>query len=249
VSQPQSVLLVIAHPDDEAMFFIPALLSLQALGYQIAVLCLSNGDFIPAQSLIRPQELRESLRYLGISAERLHMLEPNRAFADGPQVHWSAARIAAIIDDYIARHPVDILLSFDEWGISQHPNHQAVYHGLVYWGRQRRSAMGRMAVATGAGEAGEAGEGKREGAAVGSDIQLWALETCSLWRKFLGLIDACLMWWWPPLGAEHWVFITPLACFIVWGAMLCHRSQLLWFRCLFVWFSRYSYLNSLRRIF
>ncbi len=38
------VLLVIAHPDDEAMFFVPALHSLAEAGATVGVLCLSNGE-------------------------------------------------------------------------------------------------------------------------------------------------------------------------------------------------------------
>jgi N-acetylglucosaminylphosphatidylinositol deacetylase len=37
------VLLVIAHPDDETMFFAPSLVSLHELGVSVRILCLSNG--------------------------------------------------------------------------------------------------------------------------------------------------------------------------------------------------------------
>jgi N-acetylglucosaminylphosphatidylinositol deacetylase len=40
------VLLVTAHPDDEAMFFAPTLLWLAAQGVQTYVLCLSNGELL-----------------------------------------------------------------------------------------------------------------------------------------------------------------------------------------------------------
>lgn len=36
-------LLVIAHPDDEAMFFSAALQALHAAGARVAILCLSSG--------------------------------------------------------------------------------------------------------------------------------------------------------------------------------------------------------------
>lgn len=39
-------LLVIAHPDDEAMFFAPTVLRLRALGLPVFVLCLSTGAFV-----------------------------------------------------------------------------------------------------------------------------------------------------------------------------------------------------------
>ncbi len=42
-SRPLRALLVVAHPDDEAMFFAPTLLRLVASGGDTAVLCLSTG--------------------------------------------------------------------------------------------------------------------------------------------------------------------------------------------------------------
>lgn len=39
----QAVLLVTAHPDDEAMFFAPTIHRLQQQGAAIQILCLSNG--------------------------------------------------------------------------------------------------------------------------------------------------------------------------------------------------------------
>jgi len=41
------VLLVIAHPDDEVMFFAPSILSLISHRIDLRVLCLSIGEFAP----------------------------------------------------------------------------------------------------------------------------------------------------------------------------------------------------------
>lgn len=61
------VCLLIAHPDDEAMFFAPAVLSLTrpASGNSVRILCLSTGD---ADGLgdTRRRELRKSARLLGV---------------------------------------------------------------------------------------------------------------------------------------------------------------------------------------
>ena len=41
----RNVLFVIAHPDDEAMFFVPTVLSLKGYsGYKLHLLCLSSGN-------------------------------------------------------------------------------------------------------------------------------------------------------------------------------------------------------------
>jgi N-acetylglucosaminylphosphatidylinositol deacetylase len=39
----KNILYVIAHPDDEAMFFVPSILSLREKN-KLWLLCLSNGD-------------------------------------------------------------------------------------------------------------------------------------------------------------------------------------------------------------
>lgn len=63
------ICLLIAHPDDEAMFFSPTLLWLTRpeLGNQIFILCLSSGD---ADGLghVRKEELRKSALLLGVKS-------------------------------------------------------------------------------------------------------------------------------------------------------------------------------------
>lgn len=61
------ICLLIAHPDDEAMFFAPAVLALARpeLGNHVKILCLSSGD---AEGLgdVRKRELVESGLVLGL---------------------------------------------------------------------------------------------------------------------------------------------------------------------------------------
>jgi N-acetylglucosaminylphosphatidylinositol deacetylase len=53
---------VIAHPDDEAMFFVPSILQLGAYN-SIHVLCLSNGNYA-GLGAIREKELVKSCEVL-----------------------------------------------------------------------------------------------------------------------------------------------------------------------------------------
>ncbi len=55
------VLLVIAHPDDECMFFAPTIHSLVKSDVKVNVLCLSNGG-----ASIREAELARSCKILHI---------------------------------------------------------------------------------------------------------------------------------------------------------------------------------------
>ena len=59
--EDKETLLVIAHPDDESMFFVPTILQEKNLH----VLCLSSGDF-HGLGKVREQELRDVGKYLNI---------------------------------------------------------------------------------------------------------------------------------------------------------------------------------------
>jgi N-acetylglucosaminylphosphatidylinositol deacetylase len=66
----QNILLVTAHPDDEAMFFAPTILSLSrksSLG--LFHLCLSSGN-ADGLGIIRKAELSDSLNVLGIHPDK-----------------------------------------------------------------------------------------------------------------------------------------------------------------------------------
>jgi LmbE family N-acetylglucosaminyl deacetylase len=82
--QQPSVLLVTAHPDDEAMFFAPSLAHFAACGSGVAVLCLSNGAaLLPCRAVQR--EGRASLSCLSASVKHPSRLRlaPRAGNADG----------------------------------------------------------------------------------------------------------------------------------------------------------------------
>lgn len=75
-------------------------------------------------------------------------------------------------------------------------------------------------------------------------VQVFVLESVALWRKYMIAIDACI-------SGVHSTFLyvsSPWAYMRTWRAMLSHSSQLLWFRYLYMLFSRYIVINTLKRI-
>ena len=67
------VLFVIAHPDDETMFFAPSIFALRAeTSVELFLLCLSTGNSAGLGS-IRRQELVAAARKLGFPAENVHV--------------------------------------------------------------------------------------------------------------------------------------------------------------------------------
>ena len=213
--------LVIAHPDDEAMFFVPSILALQGAGHSVQVLCFSRGGYLAGQERVRPAELLRSCQRLRIPAERVEVLD----FGDGPEVRWSGERIADALDRYVEGSEAEALVTFDEGGVSGHPNHVALHAGVLYW-RSRVLFRGQRRL---------------------MDVEAWALQTTGLLRKYAGLLDVVLS---ALLDRQRYLLLfNPLAFFFVFMAMRAHASQLLWFRYLFICFSRYSFMNTLTRLF
>lgn len=44
IEQPGRVLIVIAHPDDETIFFSPTISALRSAGQEVYLLCFTNGE-------------------------------------------------------------------------------------------------------------------------------------------------------------------------------------------------------------
>lgn len=114
---PRGVLLVIAHPDDESMFFTPLLSRLRHTGTPAHVLCLT-GD------MTRRRELLGASRVLGFSVVEI----PGGSFAfldtmareDPP---WDLASAAAVVSQAVAKTGADVIVTFDGSGVSGHRNH------------------------------------------------------------------------------------------------------------------------------
>uniref|UniRef100_A0A8B9H753 N-acetylglucosaminylphosphatidylinositol deacetylase n=1 Tax=Astyanax mexicanus TaxID=7994 RepID=A0A8B9H753_ASTMX len=190
-------LLVTAHPDDECMFFAPAVLQLVQSGAAVRLLCLSSGNYYN-QGAQRKKELLASCAVLGIPASHVTVVE-NKELPDDPKAEWSTALTSMLIHKHIKTHSINMVLTFDEGGVSGHTNHIAIYR------------------------------------AVSSEIliipsTLYMLPTpCLTAHTFM---------------VEFiWLNASP---FIPQEAMLCHRSQLLWFRRLYILFSRYMFINTFK---
>lgn len=70
---------------------------------------------------------------------------------------------------------------------------------------------------------------------------MFVLDSVRLWRKYVGALDLFTS----HLTSTFLCLGSPLP---VWRAMRRHRSQLVWFRYLYMLFSRYVTINTLRRI-
>ncbi|XP_068156062.1 N-acetylglucosaminyl-phosphatidylinositol de-N-acetylase [Drosophila tropicalis] len=76
------------------------------------------------------------------------------------------------------------------------------------------------------------------------DCKFYTLDTINVVRKYLSIFDllcTCLM-------STHWSILSWQEAVIVRKAMLEHQSQMKWFRWLYIYTSRYMFINSIRQI-
>ncbi|XP_074198195.1 N-acetylglucosaminyl-phosphatidylinositol de-N-acetylase isoform X3 [Camelus bactrianus] len=118
-------LLVIAHPDDEAMFFAPTILGLARLRHRVSLLCFSAGNYYN-QGEIRKKELLQSCEVLGIPPSSVMIID-HRDFPDDPGVQWDTQRVADIVLQHIEDNGINLVVTFDAGGVSGHRNHAALY--------------------------------------------------------------------------------------------------------------------------
>ncbi|KAF6096118.1 phosphatidylinositol glycan anchor biosynthesis class L [Phyllostomus discolor] len=121
-------LLVIAHPDDEAMFFAPTLLGLARLRHRVFLLCFSAGNYYN-QGEIRKKELLQSCDVLGIPASSVMIID-NRDFPDDPGVQWDTESVAGVLLQHIEVNNINLVVTFDAGGISGHSNHVALHTAM-----------------------------------------------------------------------------------------------------------------------
>ncbi|KAH9836312.1 LmbE-like protein [Rhodofomes roseus] len=236
------VLLLTAHPDDECMFFAPTLLGLFAHGSasvedrnspEIFSLCLSVGN---ADGLgnVRRDELGQSLDVLGVPPSR-RWVEDRSDLQDNFTAQWDHDTIADVVRPYVLENRITTILTFDKYGISGHPNHVSLPHGAA---RMLSTFPLHSDI------------GSPESSATASTLarpRLFTLVSVPLAHKYTGPWAALL------LKASFTVSDVRTGPAFVAGvneyatalrAMMQHRSQLVWFRWLYVAFSRYMWVNE-----
>ncbi|KAA0168768.1 hypothetical protein FNF27_07118 [Cafeteria roenbergensis] len=228
-------LLVTAHPDDEIMFFLPAVRSLQAAGFDVSVLCLSNGGYDGLGKTREKEAVACCTEVMGLKRALVRVLD-DEALQDGPASPWAAKDVGAAVQAWVAeleaggKHRVEALVTFDDGGVSGHPNHIDTARGV-------RALP------------------PRDGQTV------WELLSAPVPVKFSGAIGAALALLLDSAttpaasaapvkpGAVSLVgSVSPDMALALHRGMQAHRSQYVWFRSLYVAFSRYAFVAEMRRL-
>lgn len=118
----QRALLVIAHPDDETMFFAPLLKMFVENNMPFYILCLSNGDHDHLGD-IREHEMENLV-------STIHSDIMFGDLEDRPGTMWSSADILPIVQKAISKWNIDVVFTFDEHGASGHANHISCFEAI-----------------------------------------------------------------------------------------------------------------------
>lgn len=131
LNQIQSLNLIIAHPDDEIMFFSPTLLNLNDLlpkNITFNIVCYSDGN---AQGLgsTRFNELYKSIHLL--LSDRINKNITVLNYTDGMSEIWDVDKMLSDFEKInmnqpnylITDHGKILILTFDKFGVSNHVNH------------------------------------------------------------------------------------------------------------------------------
>ena len=117
----REVLAVCAHPDDESFGLGGVLGSFVEEGSIVRVLCFTHGEASTLGASPRPlgelraEELEAAASILGVSACKLH------GYPDGALTQVPLDVLGALVDQEAAG--ADLLVAFDEGGITGHPDH------------------------------------------------------------------------------------------------------------------------------
>ncbi|KAF8601571.1 LmbE-like protein [Ceratobasidium sp. AG-I] len=216
---PSPILLLTAHPDDECMFFAPSVLALREIGKEVRGLCLSVGN-ADGLGLTRQAELARSYGVLGVEENKVKVLD-HPELQDSITQAWNTSLVAQIVREYVEEHGIASIITFDQRGISSHPNHISLFHGAQLAQRTYASSQ--------------------------SPPSIWVLHTTGVLAKYTGYLGAIYRSDKASKGVVVYAsgvreYVTALR------AMKEHWSQLVWFRWLYVGWSRYMWVNELREV-
>lgn len=210
-------LILTAHPDDEVMFFAPAILNLVRLNIEVYALCLSNGN-ADGLGRLREEELLASYANLGVRADRIRLVSDDR-LQDGMQTYWDPLHIVDHVEQF-SQHtgPFDLVFTFDKDGISSHANHKACSYSIPQIYNSR---------------------------ALAENGRIYSLRSQQITIKYLGLIGALVQHLHAKISLisqNKIAFLsTPFEYLQSLRAMSLHKSQMVWFRYLYLLFSIYMY--------
>ena len=271
----KAVVLLIAHPDDEAMFFAPTVLGLtrRELGNHVQILCLSSGNYVSFSGdestdayplgnaanigAIRKKEIVTSARILGLRSESdVHVIE-DPSFPDSMSESWDSLKIAKLLDTFFVKTPSQGQRKNDREGMDD-GSAAASIDVLITFDKDGVSGHpNHQSLHAGAVEWIQGLSKQQE-----SPVTLYRLTSTNMVRKYLGLLDMPFTLLSTFLGSrlraeekdgnkspDSLIFFNGFTNYRKsQNAMTeAHVSQMVWFRWGWIILSRYMVMNDLRR--
>lgn len=179
----------------------------------------------------RVRELYDSCAVLGLNKTGSVFISSNKELLDGPMQSWSPQVVSKVLEEHINNHHVDYIVTFDIYGVSGHPNHCDTARGVIYLQSQTSFLSSQ-------------------------EIKVFYLESTNIFRKYIGVLDIVYTYYDKAFnntgdGSCNVEYVVVSSCWnilITIKALTRHRSQLVWYRILFILFSRYTYVNSFSSI-
>lgn len=236
IKNSKKFLIVVAHPDDECLFFSPTIIGLTSRKKQGHLIVLSNGNNYGLGS-IRQKELNGSCQQLGIDLSYCLALNITN-IQDNPHQWWSKDILFDIIDKYVKEFEIDLLITFDRGGISGHINHRSIAIASEYYIEKKSQTplIYQLSTVSTLFE-------------FSSIFDSFRTIIKFLPRLFRSLFSTLFPYLFSAPNNKNILFVnSPFGYFQGLKAFHSHRSQMLWFRHLYTTFSRHMFINDLIRI-
>lgn len=215
---------------------------------------------------VRKKELQNSAKHLGVRNDSdVFIVDDPTRFPDSMTKDWAESDVASILasafvpelggasgkkkhNGTAGRPPVatiDVLVTFDEHGISNHPNHRSLFHGAIHF---LQTLM-------------------KDKAGFSCPVTLYTLSTTNMLRKYAGIFDAPVTMFTGALGnlanvltgsarkykdqpVDRLLFISSISEWMTAqrAMVYAHKSQMAWFRWGWIATGRYMAVNDLKRV-
>lgn len=214
-----NISLLIAHPDDEVMFFGPSLHFLvhPKSNNSLSVLCLSRGNADGIGETREAEFYNTLTSYFPLNRSALTLVDDETKFKDSMSIRWDADDIAEAIETNLP--DTKKIVTFDDYGISGHPNHISLYYGALKWAE--KSPL---------------------------DRQVYILKSVPIWRKFISSFDEMITYQFDQGSKAFLLARKPARRNIKRAMTIGYKSQATWFRKCWVVLSRYMSVNVLDRV-
>ena len=133
---------------------------------------------------------------------------------DDPNLRWRDEIVSEVVLHNIEAQDVDTVITFDRHGVSGHKNHCALYTALAFLCHENR---------------------------IPRTCRVFALRSVNFLRKYSSVFDVPMSFLLTPSAAY---VAGPMQWLHLRKAMRAHYSQYVWFRKLYMLFSRYTLINT-----